>query len=704
MEIPSSGFYGSWNESDLASALEDHAWRDNDVAWSPPAVIDAYVVDFDVADPAGGFRFEWNAFDDDALMRSASAPACEQERAVRPLGWLTFVALAPGRRHPRPAFAARAAESLELPSMTIDIALVLSIALAAVVLFATEKLRMDAVALLVLASLALTGLVDTEQALSGFSNSATITVAAMFVLAAGLQNSGALAGIGNLLGRAGSPLQFLLILFAVLAVIAPFVNNTAVVAVLMPIVISASASLGMSASKALIPLSYVSQMAGVCTLVGTSTNLLVNGMARDLGHPGFSMFEFTNLGVICLAAGCLYLLTIGRWLLPDARSVELVEHYELGKYITELRVMPESSLIGTSVGEAKLGEEFGVFVLELLRGNRKVWSPRSEALQEGDVLLARGDWSKLDELRKRAGLEVNAEFKLKQRSFEEVDQVLTEVMIAPRSRVIGSTLGMLDPGWDHNTTALAIHRRGQVLRDELRNVRLQVGDILLMLIPESGMAALRKDLNVIVLSEREPGKPRGWRAPFALATMALVIGISAIGWAPIAITSLAGAVALTIAGCLDAEDVYDAIDWRIVALMAGLLPLGIAMNQTGAAAFIVENTIGLARSYGPLTVLAVLYLMAILLSEFMSNAAAAVLLTPVGMSTARLMEVDATPFLIAVTFAASTSFATPMGYQTNTMVYGAGGYRFGDFVKVGLPLNLIFWVLGVTFIPVFWPF
>jgi di/tricarboxylate transporter len=472
----------------------------------------------------------------------------------------------------------------------------------------------------------------------------------------------------------------------------------------MPIVIAASASIGMSASKALIPLSYVSQMAGVCTLVGTSTNLLVNGMARDLGHPGFSMFEFTSLGVICFAVGSLYLLTLGRWLLPETRSNELVEHYELGKYITELRVMPESSLIGTSVGEAKLGEEFGVFVLELLRGNEKVWSPRSQTLQEGDVLLARGDWSKLDELRKETGLEVNAEFKLKQRSFEEVEQVLVEVMIAPRSRVIGSTLGMLDPGWQHNTTSLGIHRRGQVWRDELRNVRLQVGDILLILIPESEMAALRKDNNVIVLSERQPEKPGGWRAPFALVTMALVIGVSALGWAPIAITSLVGAVAMTLAGCLDAEDVYDAIDWRIIILMAGLLPLGVAMSQTGAAQFLVENTIGLVSAMGPLVVLAVLYLMALLLTEFMSNAAAAVLLTPIGMSTAQMMEVDATPFLIAVTFAASTSFATPVGYQTNTMVYGAGGYRFSDFVKVGLPLNLIFWSLGVVFIPVFWPF
>ena len=589
--------------------------------------------------------------------------------------------------------------------MTLEIGLVLGIALVAIFLFATEKLRIDAVALLVLSMLAIFGLVSPGDALSGFSNQATITVAAMFILAAGLQNSGALSGIGRLLGTAKSPFLFLLILFGVLAVVAPFVNNTAVVAVFMPLVMTAAANIGMSASKALIPLSYVSQMAGVCTLVGTSTNLLVNAMARDLGHPGFSMFEFTPLGVICFVTGCIYLLTVGRWLLPETRATELVDHYDLGKYITELRVMPDSSLIGTSVGEAKLSEEFDVYVLELMRGEEKVWSPRSQTLEEGDVLIARGDWSKLDELKNQTGLEINPEFQLKARTLEEgTQQVLTEVMIAPRSRLIGSSLALLDRRWQHSATVLAVHRRGEVLRKQLKEVRLNVGDVLLMLTPETDMPALRQDNNVIVLSQRDADKPMGWRAPFALITMAFVIGISAIGWAPIAITALVGAVAMTLAGCLQADGVYDAIDWRIIILLGGLLPLGVAMTQSGAAEFIVANTIGLVSDFGPLVVLAVLYLMALLLTEFMSNAAAAVLLTPIGMSTANALGVDATPFLIAVTFAASTSFATPVGYQTNTMVYNAGGYKFTDFIKIGLPLNLIFWILGVIFIPVFWPF
>lgn len=589
--------------------------------------------------------------------------------------------------------------------MTVEIGLVLAIAVVAILLFATERLRIDAVALLVLSTLAILNLISPTQALSGFSNQATITVAAMFILAAGLQNSGALSGIGRLLGQAKSPFVFLLVLFGVLAIVAPFVNNTAVVAVFMPLVMSAAATIGMSASKALIPLSYVSQMAGVCTLVGTSTNLLVNAMARDMGHPGFSMFEFTPLGVICFVAGCIYLLTLGRWLLPDTRASELVEQYELGKYITELRVMPDSSLIGTSVEEAKLGEQYGVYVLELLRDKQKSWSPRSQVLEEGDVLIARGDWSQLDKLKKNTGLEINSEFKLKAQTLEEgTEQVLTEVMIAPRSRMIGSNLTRLDRRWLHSSTVLAVHRRGEVLRKRLKDVRLNVGDVLLMLTAEKEMPALRKDRNVIVLSQRGAEKAKGWRAPFSLMVMVLVIGVSALGWAPIAITSLIGAVAMTLAGCLESDEVYDVIDWRIIILLAGLLPLGVAMTQTGAAEFIVSHSIGLVSDSGPWVVLAVLYLLALLLTEFMSNAAAAVLLTPIGMSTAEMLGVEATPFLIAVTFAASTSFATPVGYQTNTMVYNAGGYKFTDFVKVGLPLNLIFWLLGVIFIPVFWPF
>ncbi len=588
--------------------------------------------------------------------------------------------------------------------MSVDAWLVLGVMAVAVTLFATEKLRVDAVALLVLASLVVLGLLDAPTAISGFSNDATITVAAMFVLAAGLQHTGALAGIGRSFSRLRTPWMFMAALMLTIACVSPFVNNTAVVAVFLPIVLAATAANKISASKVLIPLSYASQMGGVCTLVGTSTNLLVNSLAREMGEPGFTLFEFTSLGLICMAAGFVYLLTIGRWLLPDTRGAELVENYDLGKYITELRVTPASSLIGRTIGDAKLGETYGVYVLELLRGDEQVWSPRSQTLQEDDVLLVRGDWSKLAEFKDQVGLELEPEFKLKATQFEAVDQVLTEVMVAPGSRFVDHTLSQLDFHWHYNATVLAIHRRGQVLREKLKDVTLTVGDILLMLTPKAEMQALRANANLVVLTEKQTERGSRWRPPLALAIMVLVIAISAFGWVPIVISSVIGAVAMVLTGCLRADDAYESIDWRIIVLIAGVLPLGIAMSQSGAATFIAENTIGRVGDLDPVIVLAVVYLMALVLSELMSNAAAAVLLVPIAISTAHTLGLDAKPFLVAVTFAASTSFSTPVGYQTNTMVYNIGGYRFMDFVKVGVPLNLIFWVLGVIFIPMIWPF
>lgn len=615
--------------------------------------------------------------------------------------------------------------------MTTEIAIVLLVSGAAMVLFVTEALRMDLVALIVLGVLAVLGLVSPSEAFSGFSNQATITVAAMFILAGGLQNTGALSGVGALLGKSRSPTMFLITLFALLAVIAPFVNNTAVVAVFMPIVIASAISIKMPPTKALIPLSYVSQMTGVCTLIGTSTNLLVNSIAQDLGHPGFTMFEFLPLGAACLVAGCIYLLTLGRWLLPETGETDLSAIRESGVYVTELRVGPESKLRDSSAEIHKLAENYGVYVLELWREGEKLWAPRSETLQEGDVLLVRGKLDLLqtlhDELRlKFSGEEDIAESEEQNsteaepaasatdstdegerdstRSAGADNRIMAEVMIAPNSTASGHRLAALDRSLSSDAAILGVQRRGEVIRTQLDDLILRVGDILLIVTRESHLARMRRDRNFIILSSRDAPALKGWQAPFALAVMGLVVALPALGVLPIAVAATLGAVAMVLAGCLKIDDMYDRIDWQIVFLMAGLLPLGIAMSQTGAAAYIVDHTVGLVRDFGPHVVLAVLYLMALLLGEMMSNSAAAVLLTPIGMSTAHALGTDATPFLIAITFSASTSFLTPVGYQTNTMVYSAGGYRFSDFIKVGLPLNLVFWGLGVLLIPAFWPF
>ena len=588
--------------------------------------------------------------------------------------------------------------------MNWDAILTLLVLAGAIALFVSEKLPVDMVAILALSALVILGIVGPEVAISGFANEATITVAAMFVLSAGLQRTGALRAIARLFARIQWPWLFGLVVMVTIAGASAFVNNTAMVAVFLPLVLAATSANGLPPSKFLIPMSYAAQMGGVSTLIGTSTNLLVNSLAKDLGVRGFTLFEFAPLGIACAVVGIVYLMTIGRWLLPANQSTALTETYELGKYITELRVSAGSPMIGKSIADAKLGEKHGVYVMELERdGEHLSWAPRAEVLREGDVLLARGDWSRITEVRERMKLEIEPEFKLRDEQFEVGDRSLLEVMIAPNSRFQDETLKDLEFKWHYNATVLAIHRRGEVLREKVREVTLSTGDVLLMMVPKDDIPALRRNPNVVIVTEREDDGASRRKAPLALAIMAAAIGVAATGLLPIVIAALIGCVLMVVTRCIEPEEAYDAVDWRIIVMLAGVLPIGFALQQSGAAEFLAQHTLGRMGDLDPVLVLAVVYLLALVLSELMSNAAAAVLLVPIVVSAAMGMGLSPTPFLVAVTFAASTSFSTPVGYQTNTMVYSIGDYRFTDFMRVGIPLNVIFWILGVILIPRFWP-
>ena len=588
--------------------------------------------------------------------------------------------------------------------MPIEALLTLAVLAATVLLFVSERLPVDVVALLALAALLILGLVRPDQALSGFASEATVTVAAMFVLSSALSRNGALHVISQMLSRIRQGTLFTLVVMLALAGLSAFINNTAAMAVFLPVVLAVAARNRFSASKVLIPMSYAAQMGGVCTLIGTSTNLLVNSIAHDLGHPGFGLFEFAPLGLACMAAGILYVMLAGRFLLPSHRQSELTATYDLAKYITELRVEDDSPLIGQSVAEAKLGERYGVYVLELLRGEQEVWSPRAQQLKAGDILLARGDWQQLSQMRAEHKLSLHPEFKLRDASFKSDEQVLTEAMVAPGSRLAGHSLAELDFQWHYNATVLAIHRRGGIVRSKLRDVRLQLGDILLTLAPASEMPFLRGNANLIILSEREEDSRSSRRAWLSVAVMAGVVAAAAALDTPIVVAALIGCVALMLLRCIDPQDAYEAIDWRVIMLLAGVLPLGIALQESGAASFLVDAVLGMMGRDNPVVVLAAIYLLTAILTEAMSNNAAAVLLAPIAFSSAQALGVSPTPFLIAVAFAASTSFATPIGYQTNTMVYNVGGYRFSDFIKIGLPLNLLFLALATWLIPQLFPF
>ena len=590
--------------------------------------------------------------------------------------------------------------------MSSQALITLAIVVVAMGLFASEKLRVDLVALLVLVALVALGIIGPEQALAGFSNEATVTVAAMFALSLGVERSGALEPLIRLLLRIRRPWLLTLALMLVIAPLGAFVKNIALVATFVPLALRVCQRTQTSPARVLMPMAFAAQMGGVCTLVGTSSNLLADTLAQQHGLPGFGVFEFTRLGALLAAVGIVYLMLVGRWLLP--RHVEATmpdEPAEIGKYVTELKIGPNSPLVGHSIADAKLGERYGVYPLELLRGERRMWSPRSQQLAAGDVLLVRGDWEKLEEFRRRAGLEnVPGAGHVRGREDGEDPRLLAEAMVAPGSPLEGRRLEEAGLDWRYDAVVLAIHRRGHVLREKLSDTRLAVGDVLLLVIDRQAMPRLRADSGLIVLSEREDrvGTPR--RALAALAIMFGVVLVSALHWLPIPIAAIAGAVLMAIAGCYGRKDIYEAIDWKIIVLLGAILPLGIAIEKTGLSQALVDAGMQLVGSHGLLAALFMVYLLTALLTELMGHNPSVVLMVGIAISVAHAAHADPRPFVVAVAFAAATSFATPVGYPTNTMVYYAGGYRFTDFMKVGIPLIALFCALSVWLIPVFWPF
>ncbi len=587
--------------------------------------------------------------------------------------------------------------------MTVEAILVVAVLIGTVALFVTEKYPLDLVALITLGTLLALRLVTPEEGFSGFSNPATLTVAAMFVLSAGLQKTGATAAVGRLMVRFGTNhYAALVVIMGTITVMSAFVNNTAAVAVFIPLVTILANRRRISASKLLIPLSYASQFGGVCTLIGTSTNLLVSSISEQAGYGSFSMFEFSRMGLILFAAGVGFFLTLGKWLLPDRQVREIASTYHLGEYVTEMRVRSDSPLVGMSVLDSKLGAEHDVTVLRVLQVGEAGWAPLRQVLEPDHVLLVHGSIGELMRLRS-LGLEMNVDFRLRDETFQSEDLRLVQVLVAPSSSLIGHTLKELDFRNRYKSLVLAMLRRGETINDKLSTISLSLGDVLLLQAHDADITTLRRDKDFIVLHE-VPGTALRHRAPLVIGILVAVVGLAAFEVFPILVTALLGCVALLVTRILTIEEAYSAINWQVIFLLSGILPLGIAMQNTGAAGFIAERAVGVVGDMGPVAVLAVVYLMTSIMTDTMSNAAAAVLLAPIAISTAEQIGVDPRPLLMAITFAASTGFSTPVGYQTNTMIYNPGGYKYTDFLRTGVPLSIFFWILSVIFIPRFWPF
>ena len=588
--------------------------------------------------------------------------------------------------------------------MTVEGLIVLGILIGIVALFVSEKYPLDIVAMLGLGVLLLLGLVTVQEGFSGFSNPATLTVAAMFVLSAGLQRTGATTTVGRLMVRfSRNHFTALVVIMVTVTVMSAFVNNTAAVAVFIPLVTILAGRRKLSASKLLIPLSYASQFGGVCTLIGTSTNLLVSSISEEAGYGAFTMFEFSRMGLVLFVAGVVFFLVFGRWLLPDRQTPELATAYQLGEFITELRVRQGSPLVGKSVLESRLGEDHDITVLRVLNTEEDGWAPLRRILQPDDVLLVRGSLSDLIRVRGTMGLRINADFELRDETLQTEELRLVQALVAPDSRLIGHTLKEIDFRNRYRALVLGIQRRGETINKKLSSVKLGLGDALLVQAHETEIGELRRGDDLIVLNE-VPGSLLRRKAPLAIGILVAVVGLAAFDVVPILVAALLGCVALVMTRVLRPEDAYRAINWQVIFLLAGVLPLGVAMHTSGAAGWLAEQTVGLVGDMGPVAVLAAFYLLTAIMTETMSNAAAAVLLAPIAISTAEQIGADPRPFLMAITFAASTGFSTPVGYQTNTMIYVPGGYRYTDFLRAGVPLNLIFCILSVIFIPRFWAF
>ncbi len=585
----------------------------------------------------------------------------------------------------------------------MELAVTLLVLLGAVVLFVTEKLPVDVVALLVLCTLLVVGVVTPGEALSGFSSQATITVAALFVLSAGLQRSGLIAGLGHQLARIRQNWLFALVMMGLAALLSAFVNNTAIVAIFIPMVVAAVVSNRQAPSKFLIPLSFAAQFGGVCTLVGTSTNLLVDSLARQSGLSGFTLFEFAPLGLWFVGVGIVYMMLARRFLLPDLGIPDVGSDQHHGRFLTELHVPGGSPAIGRRGSEVLPLETGDAYLLEIRRDGALLPLPRGEQVRAGDALLLRGAWPVLKEVRRTLRLRFDPVAADLAGNPDE-ERLHAEVMIAPGSPLAGKSLVQLRFGHTYRALVHGLQRRGATLRMPPQQVPLQVGDTLLLDAPTSALDTLRSDPGLVVLGERPQMRIDGRRATIALLVMVAAIGAAGLGLMPIVASALLGCVVLVVSGVLKADEAYASIDWRVIVLLAGVLPLGIALQNSGGADWVALHALGLLGDDSPVVTLAVIYLLTALMTEVMSNNAAAVLVVPISIAAAAALGVDAKPFLVAVAFAASTSFATPVGYQTNTMVYAAGGYRFADFPKIGVPLNLLFWIMAIILIPRYFPF
>jgi len=595
--------------------------------------------------------------------------------------------------------------------MGIDALVLLVLLVATLAAFFFELLPVEVTAMCLLAALLVTGLVSLDEAVSGLSNKGVVTIGGLFVLSHALVRTGFLEVVADRLssrfgGRRWIGIAMLLLLIALMS---GFLNNTAVVAMTIPLAVDLCRRFRLSPSKILMPLSFAAIFGGTLTLIGTSTNLLVSSLLDQVGREPFGMFELTPLGLVFLAVGLVYVLVLAPKMLPDRASTEsLTRKYEMAAYLTELRVPKGSKVVGKTVRDLDMSRRYDVTTVAVIRGEKRFGEAlRLLQLEQGDVLVVRGSMPDLIRLRDETRLALLSDVKMTDAELAGDEQVIAEALVSPNSSLIGRTLQEADFRRRYGAFVLAIRHGAETLHERLAQTPLRFSDTLLVVTSRPRLEELRKHEDLIVTSELDLHlrRRRFWWLPLVLIPGIMVV--AATGVVDILAGVLVSAVLLLAFGVISPRESYRAVDWSVVLFIAAFIPVGEAMFRTGLAEAIAAAVLApeawLPPAVAAWAAVSVLYLVTSVMTETITNNAAAIVLTPVALSMAETLGADPRPFVFAVCFAASASFMTPTGYQTNMMVYGPGSYRFLDFTRFGGPLNLLFWLVASVMIPVFWP-
>lgn len=589
-----------------------------------------------------------------------------------------------------------------------EILIVIGITLFAVIAFAFELFPIDVVSLFILALLLIFRLVTPQEAVSGFSNPAVITVAAMFILSNALVRTGVVRIIGKKIisMSGGSFLKAFILLLVAASVLSAFINNIAAVAVFLPIAIQISYSFKKSPSKILIPLSYASIFGGTCTLIGTSTNIIISAISDSYGYGEFQVFELFKLGIIYTIIGIFYTYLAGNKLLPSrTSSSSLTGQYHLSHYLTEVRIDSDSPLIGHTPLEREISRKYDINIIEIIRDSQRFTTNiRNTKLAANDLLLIRGSLSDIVRFKEQENLLLLTDIKLDDSDLMDENNILVEGMIAPNSRLTGLTLRQINFRKKYRCFVLAVKRHEEIIRKRVADVAFKFADTLLIFGNKLRIDALREDPDFIILQELEIkiSKTRKWWIPTTIIPLVMIV--ASFGIVSIMEASILGAILIILSKSITIQEAYKAINWTVIFLVATLIPLGIAIENTGTAKLLGDYISNFGYNWGNLAVLSLYFLVTAILTSIMSNNATAIVMAPLAISTAIKLNVDPKPLLMAITYAASLSFMTPIGYKTNAMVYSPGGYKYSDYLKMGTPLTLLFWLIGVILIPVFWNF